>query len=73
MDSPTVRAFPPGPAAPTFDFTVDSSVGIGLFVARELIEATGGRIWSTDEGEGSFELGFALPTSEPREGSAEAT
>jgi two-component system sensor histidine kinase KdpD len=71
--STSLRAFPPGPAAPTFDFTADSSVGIGLFVARELIEATGGRIWSKDEGDGSFELGFALPTSESRERSTEPT
>jgi K+-sensing histidine kinase KdpD len=69
--TPSLRASPPGSAAPSFDFTADSSIGIGLFVARELIEATDGRIWSTDEGNGRFELGFALPTSQTLESPAE--
>jgi signal transduction histidine kinase len=46
--SPTVAAHVPG-------------TGIGLFVARALIEAQGGRIWLRNRPDGGAEVGFALP------------
>jgi PAS domain S-box-containing protein len=36
--------------------------GIGLFVARWLVEAMGGRIWAAPRAGGGSEFGFALPT-----------
>jgi len=38
-----------------------SGTGIGLYVARSLIEAQGGRIWLRDRAAGGAEVGFALP------------
>ena len=35
--------------------------GIGLFVARSIIEAMGGRIWAVDRPGGGADVGFALP------------
>lgn len=49
--SPAVAAHVPG-------------TGIGLFVARALVEALGGRIWLRNRGDGGAEVGFSLPTYE---------
>jgi signal transduction histidine kinase len=37
--------------------------GIGLFVARAIIEAMGGRIWAESPKEGGADVGFALPAA----------
>ena len=37
--------------------------GIGLFVARSIVEALGGRIWATNRAEGGADVGFALPVA----------
>jgi signal transduction histidine kinase len=39
--------------------------GLGLFVARQLVEAMGGRAWAFNRPEGGIEIGFALPVVEP--------
>lgn len=41
--------------------------GIGLFVARWLVEGMGGRIWATPREGGGSEFGFALPTVTERD------
>jgi K+-sensing histidine kinase KdpD len=38
-----------------------AGAGIGLFVARQLVEAMGGRVWASRRPEGGSEFGFALP------------
>jgi signal transduction histidine kinase len=35
--------------------------GIGLFVARSIVEALGGRIWARNRPDGGADVGFALP------------
>jgi signal transduction histidine kinase len=66
------RGFPPetGPDAfrlfhqsPTVAAHV-AGTGIGLFVARALVEALGGRIWLRNRGGGGAEVGFSLPVYE---------
>ena len=39
--------------------------GIGLYVARALVEAQGGRTWLHDRPGGGAEIGCALPRYEP--------
>ena len=39
--------------------------GIGLYVARALVEAQGGRIWLRNRDGGGAEVGFALPLYDP--------
>ncbi len=39
--------------------------GIGLYVARALVEAQGGRIWLSDREGGGAEVGFSLPIYGP--------
>ena len=39
--------------------------GIGLYVARALVEAQGGRIWLPNRIDGGAEVGFSLPVFEP--------
>ena len=41
-----------------------SGAGIGLYVARALIEAMGGRIWAHVRPEGGAEFGFTVPILE---------
>jgi K+-sensing histidine kinase KdpD len=41
-----------------------SGAGIGLYVARALIEAMGGRIWARVRPEGGAEFGFTVPILE---------
>jgi signal transduction histidine kinase len=38
-----------------------AAIGTGLFVARQLVESMGGRIWALNRLSGGTELGFALP------------
>jgi signal transduction histidine kinase len=38
-----------------------SGAGIGLFVARQLVEAMGGRAWAKPRTKRGAEFGFALP------------
>jgi signal transduction histidine kinase len=38
-----------------------SGTGIGLYVARALVEAQGGRIWLRNRADGGAEVGFSLP------------
>jgi signal transduction histidine kinase len=38
--------------------------GIGLFVARAIIDAMGGRIWAENRPDGGADVGFALPIAE---------
>jgi signal transduction histidine kinase len=40
-----------------------AGVGIGPFVARNLIEAMGGRVWARNRPDGGVETGFALPVA----------
>lgn len=42
-----------------------SGTGIGLYVARALVEAQGGRIWLSDRDGGGAEVGFTLPIFRP--------
>ena len=42
---------------------VPSGHGIGLFVARSIVEALRGRIWARNRPEGGADVGFALPIS----------
>jgi signal transduction histidine kinase len=44
--------------------TVQGGAGIGLFVARNLVEAMDGHIWAIDRPEGGAEFGFTLPVIE---------
>ena len=37
--------------------------GIGLFVARSIVEALGGRIWATNREGSGADVGFALPVA----------
>jgi signal transduction histidine kinase len=37
--------------------------GIGLFVARAIVEAMGGRIWAVDRSNGGADIAFALPVA----------
>jgi signal transduction histidine kinase len=38
--------------------------GIGLFVARAIVEMMGGRIWASNRPEGGADVGFELPVAE---------
>ncbi|MDP3994990.1 MAG: ATP-binding protein, partial [bacterium] len=41
--------------------------GLGLFIAKKIIEAHGGRIWSESEGEGKGSMfTFTLPIGDVR-------
>ena len=40
-----------------------TGTGIGLFVARAIIEAMGGRIWAKNRAEGGADVGFGLPVA----------
>ncbi|HET7473908.1 MAG TPA: HAMP domain-containing sensor histidine kinase [Candidatus Limnocylindrales bacterium] len=51
------RSSTPGDGAP-------AGFGIGLFVARNVVEAMGGRIWAVDREGGGADVGFALPVIE---------
>jgi signal transduction histidine kinase len=42
-----------------------AGTGIGLFVARSLVEAMGGRIWANRRPEGGTEIAFRLPIHRP--------
>ncbi len=52
------RAAPAGTSA-------RDGTGIGLFVARTIIEAMGGRIWAENRSGGGADVGFALPVADP--------
>ena len=41
-----------------------AGVGVGPFVARQLVEAMGGRVWSRNRAGGGLETGFSLPIDE---------
>jgi K+-sensing histidine kinase KdpD len=43
--------------------TAESGLGIGLFVARAIVEAMNGRIWATNRAGGGADVGFALPAT----------
>ena len=47
-DRPSGRTGPPGH-------------GIGLFVARSIVEALGGRVWARNRPDGGADVGFSLP------------
>jgi signal transduction histidine kinase len=49
---------------PTEHTEASSGFGIGLFVARAIIEAMGGRIWAENRAERGADVGFALPIAE---------
>lgn len=40
-------------------------VGLGLAIARQLVEAMGGQIWARNNPAGGLEVGFSLPTQVP--------
>jgi signal transduction histidine kinase len=52
------RAVPTGASA-------RDGTGIGLFVARTIIEAMGGRIWAENRSSGGADVGFALHVADP--------
>ncbi len=39
-------------------------VGLGLAIARQLVEAMGGQIWARNNPTGGLEVGFSLPLAE---------
>ncbi|HET9615010.1 MAG TPA: ATP-binding protein [Candidatus Limnocylindrales bacterium] len=55
------RLFHRGPGAAAPD---RPGAGIGLFVARAIVDAMGGRIWAENRPEGGADVGFALPIAE---------
>jgi two-component system OmpR family sensor kinase len=65
--------FPPGTGPDAFRLFYRSpaiaarmpGTGIGLYVARALVEAQGGRIWLRNRIDGGAEVGFSLPVFEP--------
>ena len=71
--------FDPDEAARLFDIFFRSArtagtqagSGIGLYVARTLIEAMGGTIWARLRTEGGSEFGFSLPIIDSIEVDAE--
>jgi signal transduction histidine kinase len=64
--------FPPGTGPDAFRLFYRSpaiaahlpGTGIGLYVARALVEAQGGRIWLRNRVDGGAEVGFSLPILE---------
>ena len=42
--------------------------GLGLAIARGLLDAQGGRIWAENRASGGARVGFSLPLAGPREG-----
>jgi len=50
---------------PTDHGDVSAGFGIGLFVARAIVEAMGGRIWAENRPDRGADVGFALPIAEP--------
>ena len=54
------RLFHRGPSADA----QRSGTGIGLFVARAIVEAMGGRIWAENREGGGADVGFALPVAD---------
>jgi len=49
---------------PTQHAETSAGFGIGLFVARAIVEAMGGRIWAENRDEGGADVGFALPIAD---------
>ena len=54
-DEVAARAFEPYVRGP------GGGAGLGLTIAREIVEAHGGQIWLTSRPEGGAEAGFRLP------------
>ena len=56
------RLFHRGPARE--QLPAPGGTGIGLFVARAIVDALGGRIWATNRRDGGADVGFELPAIE---------
>ena len=39
--------------------------GLGLAIARQLVEAQGGRIWAANQAGGGLRVAFTLPRADP--------
>jgi PAS domain S-box-containing protein len=62
---PGLPALPPSQLFETFFTTKPSGLGMGLSIARSLVEGAGGRLWAETVAPGGACFSFTLPQAEP--------